>query len=237
MGDFMRYFKVIICLFLILFLFGCSATYEIDIDKELNIDEKLELSSESYNSQISNYESFLPVDINVDDIEAFKVKSDDIEYYDITKSEDNSNICFSYTFDVDKINNSMIARSCYEYVTVMNSYNKDNLREELLISTSKNFLCFDTYNNLDDVTVNITTKKEVYSNNADSVNGNTYTWYINRDTKDDASIQMVIDSEIIDEGIPFWEENLLSIIVCVILIFSGILYLFIRRHSNKVNKI
>lgn len=237
MGDFMRYFKFIICLFLILFLFGCSATYEIDIDKELNIDEKLELSSESYNSQISNYESFLPVDINVDDIEAFKVKSDDIEYYDINKNDDNSKIEFSYTFDIDKFNNSMMARSCYEYVTVMNSYNKDNLRDELLISTSKKFLCFNNYNNLDDVTVNITTKKEVYSNNADSVNGNTYTWYINKDTKDDASIQMVINSEVIDEGIPFWEENLLFIIVCIVLIFSGIVYLFIKRRSDKVNKI
>ena len=111
------------------------------------------------------------------------------------------------------------------------------MRDELLISTSKKFLCFNNYNNLDDVTVNITTKKEVYSNNADSVNGNTYTWYINKDTKDDASIQMVINSEVIDEGIPFWEENLLFIIVCIVLIFSGIVYLFIKRRSDKVNKI
>lgn len=235
----MKYKYIIICLFVLLFCSGCSVTYNLNIDSKINFEELVSIDAITSTDidSISEYNQFMPIDYYADDSSVFNTKKDDVEYYDITKSEDNSKIEFSYTFDIDKFKNSMMARSCYEYVTVMNSYNKDNLRDELLISTSKKFLCFNNYNNLDDVTVNITTKKEVYSNNADSVNGNTYTWYINKDTKDDASIQMVINSEVIDEGIPFWEENLLFIIVCIVLIFSGIVYLFIKRRSDKVNKI
>lgn len=234
----MKYIKVIICLLFTFLLFGCSATYNLDIDKELKINEKLNLSlsSDTDYSKLSEFNSNLPVDINVDDVEAFNSKKNDIEYFDIKKSLDSNLISFNYDYlDYNNLDSDRIINTCYDYFSLINKNDNDDYK--LILSTNKKFNCFDLYDNLDDVTVNITTKKEVYSNNADSVNGNTYTWYINKDTKDDASIQMVINSEVIDEGIPFWEENLLFIIVCIVLIFSGIVYLFIKRRSDKVNKI
>ena len=119
----------------------------------------------------------------------------------------------------------------------MKSYNNDEHRNELLISTSKEFLCFENYDNLDNVTIKIHTNRTVYSNNANSFDKNTYTWDINESNKNNASIQMVIDSEIIDEGIPFWEQNILFIIVAIAMLISLIIYIFVRKRSDKVNKI
>lgn len=237
MGDAMKYIKVIICFLFTFLLFGCSATYNLDIDKELKIDENLNLylTSSVDSSKLSEFNFNLPVDINVDDIEAFNKKQKDIDYFDIKKSLDSNLISFSYNYlDYNNLDSDRIINTCYDHFNLINKADGDDYR--LIISTNKKFNCFDLYDNLDEVVVNITTKKKVYDNNADSVSGNTYTWYINRDTKDDASINMVLDGNI-DKSLSFWEKNLLFIIVSFVLIIGIIVYLFVKRRSDKVNKI
>ena len=232
--------KYIFSILLVLLLCsGCSVTYNLDIDSKLNLTENVSIDADTSSDieDISDYNKFLPISYYADESSIFSEKKDGVDYYNMGKKDDNTSINFDYVFDVDKINDSVFAHSCYNYITVMNSYNKDEQRDELLISTSKNFLCFDNYDNLDNVTVKIHTKRSVYSNNADFVDKNTYIWNINETNKNNASIQMVINSEIIDEGIPFWEQNVLFIIVAIVMLISLIIYIFVKKRSDKVNKI
>lgn len=237
MGDTMKYIRVIICLLFTFLLFGCSATYDLDIDKELKINESLNLSlsSDTDYSKLSEFNSNLPVDINVDDVEAFNNKKNDIDYFDIKKSLDSNLISFNYDYlDYNNLDSDRIINTCYDYFSLVNKNDNDNYK--LILSTSKKFNCFDLYDNLDDVTINISTKKKVYDNNADSVNGNTYTWYINKDTKDDAAISIVMDGSI-DKSLSFFEKNILFIIILGVLFIGLIIYLIIKKRSDKVNKI
>lgn len=237
MGDAMKYIKLIICFLFTILLFGCSATYNLDVDKELKIDENLNLSltSSTDSSKLSEFNSNLPVDINVDDIGAFNKKQKDIDYFDIKKSLDSNLISFSYNYlDYNNLDSDRIINTCYDHFNLINKLDNDDYK--LILSTSKKFNCFDLYDNLDDVTINISTKKKVYDNNADSVNGNTYIWYINKDTKDDASISIVMDGNI-DKSLSFWEKNILFIVALCVFLIGSIIYLFLKRRNNKVNKI
>lgn len=230
---------ILICLFVLFICSGCSVNYDLDIDKSLNLNESITVVADTNSEieKIQNYNEFLPISIEADSPTVFNSKVDDVEYYNIIKNSDNSEITFDYSYNVDNFNDNVFARSCYQYVTVMNSYDEEEQRDELLISTSKKFLCFDSQEGLDNVTVRIKTKREVYSSNADSVDGNTYIWNITKDDKDDASIQMVVSSEIDGGSLSFWEKNMLFLIVIGIFIVGGIVYIILKKHSDKVDEI
>lgn len=68
---------------------------------------------------------------------------------------------------------------------------KDN--NKIIIATSKEFKCFDKYEELDSVTINLTTDLEVESSTADSVHKNKYTWNINRQNYRDSEINIVLN--------------------------------------------
>lgn len=229
---------ILICLFVLFICSGCSVNYDLDIDKSLNLNESITVVADTNSEieKIQNYNEFLPISIEADSPTVFNSKVDDVEYYDIVKEDDNSEITFDYSYNFDNFNDNVFARSCYQYVTVMNSYDEEEQRDELLISTSKKFLCFDSQEGLDNVTVRIKTKREVYSSNADSVDGNTYIWNITKDDKDDASIQMVVSSEI-EDSLSFWEKNMLFLIAIGIFIVGGIVYIILKKHSDKVDEI
>ena len=231
--------KYILCsILLIVFCSGCSVTYNLDIDKELDLNESIRISTNDSVDieRISKINSFYPISYDVDKIEVFEKKVEGIEYYDVTKNSDNTEITFNYKYNVDLYLNNVFARNCYEYVTAMDYFNKDKKRNELLISTSKKFLCFDENESLEEVTVKIHTKRKVYDNNADEVKGNTYIWHINKDNKDDRAIIMNISSTE-NNGLSFWERNLVFIIFLGVFIIGLLVYLFMRKRSMKVDKI
>lgn len=238
MGDIMKYIKIFVCIIFSFVITGCSATYKLNIDKELVFDEKLKLSL-NYNSDYDKLEEFnynLPVDINVDDIESFNKRSKDIEYFNVKKSLESGTVNFNYKYlDYNKVDYDRIINTCYEHFTIINKKGDDG-NYKLILSTSKEFKCFDLYDNLEDVTISILTKKKVYDNNADSVSGNTYTWYINEDNKDDVSISMVIDGNI-DNSLSFIEKNLLFLITIGVFLVGGLIYIILKKRSDKVDEI
>lgn len=233
-------FKYIILCFIFLFVCsGCSIEYNLDIDQSLNLNESITFEADNSDDvkKIQDYEKFLPISIYADDSSVFESKKDDVDYYDISKEEDFSKISFDYSYNIDKFNDNVFARSCYQYITVMNSYDKEEQRDELLLSTSKKFLCFDNQEALDSVTIKIHTKRDVYSNNADIVDGNNYIWNITRDDKDNASIQMVVSSTPIQKTLSFWERNLLFFIAVGVFLIGGLIYIILKKRSDKVDEI
>lgn len=230
----MKYLKILLLVFSSLVISACSATYNLDIDKKLNLSENLNLSL-SYNSdydKLNEFDYYLPVNIKSDDYSIFTTKHDDVEYFDIKKSSNAVDFSYKYSNYVD-IDSDRIINTCYDYFNVINKKDKDD-NNRLILSTSKKFKCFDEYDNLDDVTVNITTKKKVYDNNADSVDGNTYTWHISEENKDNASINIIIDGST-DSSLSFVEKNMFLIILIGIFVLGLITYFIVKKHSEAVN--
>ena len=235
----MKFKFILLSLVILLVCSGCTVEYNLDIDDKLNLNESIAIKSYDFDEieEIRDYNTFLPISIEADDYSVYEQKKDGVEYYNITKNDDNSEIKFDYSYNVDMFNENRFARSCYEYVTVMSNYDQEEKRNELLLSTSKKFLFFKNQEDLESVTIKIHTDREVYSNNADSVDGNTYIWNITKDNKNDAGISMVLSSDILEKEISFWEKNLLWILTFIFFCVVGIVYLYLKNKSEKADKI
>ena len=233
-------FKYLFCILLICFICsGCSVTYNLDIDDNLNLDEHISMVSDndSESKRFADYKYNLPINYDADNPNVFENVVDGVDYYEIKKNADNSTMDFNYKYNIKKFNNNVFARSCYQSVSIMNNYNQVDKRNELLLSTSKEFLCFDSYDNLDSVTVKIHTSRKVYDNNANSVKGNDYIWNINRENYKDATIYMAIDSDKVDNKVSFIEKHILLILIGLLIIAGIVLFIILRKRSEQKNEI
>ena len=225
-----------LCLFLVT---GCTAGYQLDIDEELNLKEKTIVNAVTSLDvdEIKDFNRIIPSNIDVDDFKAFEKKVDGISYYNINKKNDNTLLSLDHKFNVNSINNSYIARSCYEYVTIMRQ-NKD---KELLLSTSNKFLCFKNYDNLDEVKIIITSKYKLKNTNADNVNGHNYIWNINKSNYSNKNIYLLLD--ITDIDLTFWERVLngeytnICVVSILIFVFCMFGYFYLRGVSKRRDEI
>ena len=226
-------FKFVFLILILLLCCGCNVEYELNIDDYLKLNEFVSIKaiSESEKNKINDYDGYLPVDVRTDDYRVYEQKFDDVEYYNIDKKYDNSKLEVGYSFNIDNFNYSMIAASCFDFLSAVDTDNK------LVLSTSRGFLCFENYPELESVNVKITTKREVYSNNADYIEGNTYIWNITEGNKDDIYINMSLSSEPIEKKISFWEKNLLLILVISVIVVGTVVYLIFKKRSEKINEI
>ena len=87
---------------------------------------------------------------------------------------------------------------------------------------------------VDSVKVNITTELEVLENNADEVNGNTYTWNINNNNylNKEVNIQLKRSNNSQDNV----NYRLLFGIIFCILVIGGLCF-FMYRRNKKINNI
>ena len=94
----------------------------------------------------------------------------DVEYYN-KKLSDNNSLTLSYDFKKNNFGDSRAANTCYpSFLFIEGKY--------LRLNTIADFDCYEDYPGLTKVTINITVNYNVHNHNADSVNGNTYTWII-----------------------------------------------------------
>lgn len=229
----MKRYLLIFCIF---FLTGCSVDYRLDVDKELNFNELVQLNSSNENERqnIEDYQHFLPIDSQLDESAVYERKYEDIEYYESRKLNDNKTLQFRYVYDVDVFNNGKIVNTCYQYVTAMNS------DDRLILSTSKEFLCFDKFEVLEDVTVTITSRYKLVNTNADSSDNYTYVWNITKDNYRDRSIYLELD--LTDRKETWWEKFQKTgfyrygvIIVIFVILFMG--FRFFKKYSERRDKI
>ena len=87
---------------------------------------------------------------------------------------------------------------------------------------------------MEEVRINIRTNYLVEENNADSVNGNTYTWIFDKDTK--KSINMLINTSTNDNSANIGIVNVIFPIICIVL-FVFVVLLILFQKNNKNNKI
>lgn len=225
--------KVILLLILVLFVTtGCTATYNVEIyNDEIRVDGKVvELDSTKWHDSILGTTYIEMID--------WKTTGDDESpvadgIYKI--SDDNQlgiGLKNKYTFD--NYEESPGIKACYKYFNIIEE------NGNIILSTSVENTCFDSYPNLDFITVNLKTNHKVVSNNADIVDGYHYTWNLSRENKDDASISITLKKNeyIFNYENEFVKKVIYSLVIIGIIIGVGsVIYLFINKKRKNVNEI
>ena len=229
--------KILTLILLIFMISGCSVEVNIDIsDNKIKESNDItiyqnaiytkEILRTSFRDYIPIYASNLIVDTVPD--QPFS----DVLYYNKNTTDLGNGYRFnySYDFDIDKYGDARTIKDSFRDYSY--SYRNDIIS---LSTDSEGLIYFNDYPLLEEVTVNIETDYFVEENNADSVNGNTYTWVFNKDSK--KSIDIVIDtSKSGDRVLGIVNVSTLVTIGVVIGIILIILVLLLIR-NRKNNKI
>lgn len=231
----MKKLKIFIFLCLVLLLSGCSVEYDLTLNDDFTVSEKvvaiektkrMEALTKQKGKQAVNYLYNM-----------FKRNGEDIT---LTSRDDDYNTYATTITSHDDINDyaSKFSSDVFDNINVTKDGNIITFS-----TTQKELLSSDTNYSLlyDDITVNITIPFEVTSNNADKVNGNTYTWNIKKDSdyktiefsykegnkKDEVNINVNNETYNIHYGV-------IIVIGLVIIIGSIVLFVYIKNKKNNV---
>lgn len=217
----MKIKKITLLLFLVFFICGCTAKYDLDI-KETSFTENLEISAAS-NETLYKYYIKTTGKTDFYDIENdFQTKKDGEVYYDVNLVKENNvdKLKYNYEFMGQDLSQSNFINSSFTNVSFGNNDSIiDTSTKHLLLSDFNGFTLF---KKLTEVEININCPYEVTSNNADKVKNNTYTWIINKDNMKNASIELVYN-----EGVKVKPkaDNINNIINTCLIAIGGIVVL------------
>lgn len=164
--------KFIFPILCLLFLCGCEATYNLDVSDGFLETTTINATNVNEYSLLEGYPRNIPAyytdSFNPEDTEVY----DDVSYYNVSYVGEGV-LNYTYKFE-DKYNLSTIVK---ESMTKVNITSDRTVR----IHATGDFDCFNIYPALEKLTVNIKVPYEMVYNNADSINGDIYTWIINKD--------------------------------------------------------
>ena len=231
----MKKIKIFIFLCSILLLSGCSVEYDLTLNDDLTVSEKvvatertkrMEALTKQKGEQAVNYLYNM-----------FKRDGEDIT---LTSREDDYNTYATAITSHEDINDyaSKFSSDVFNNVNVTKDGNIITFS-----TTQKELLSSDTNYSLlyDDITVNVTIPFEVTSNNADKVTGNTYTWNIKKNT-DYKTIQFSykegnkedqVNVNVNDETYNIQYGVIISVGL-IIVIGSIVLFVYIKNKKNNV---
>lgn len=231
----MKKIKIFIFLCLVLLLSGCSVEYDLTLNDDLTVSEKVVATEKTKRMEaLTKQKGKQAVNYLYD---MFKRNGEDIT---LTSREDDYNTYATVITSHEDINDyaSKFSSDVFDNVNVTKDGNIITFSAE-----QKELLSSDTNYSLlyDDITVNITIPFEVTSNNADKVNGNTYTWNIKKDSdyktiefsykegnkKDEININVNNETYNIHYGV-------IIAVGLVIIISSIVLFVYIKNKKNNV---
>lgn len=244
--------KIGMILFL-LFITGCTAEYNVTLDKN-TISETTKIIEEDssnlnkiayqdiyYNNSMNYSEAWeyftnIPIAIDYQKLDLIHTNIEyDYETYKVKKGKNYTNLTYQYDFDYENFGSSTIAHSCYNQFAF--------LSEEgfYYISTSNLVTCFETFPLLEKITIHISSYYEVMSNNADkfNVDKNQYTWEIARSEASNKPINIVVNTNKrakIKKGlIEYFKENPVLIGTLIVIAVGGIIIIPIMIIKSKKN--
>lgn len=246
--------KYSIIIFILVFFTACSVEYDINIDD--NVKEKFQIYEDN-NEKISNdiyggkYANSLPFDVRlaqiidypqavlsnqIVDIYDLKNEIEGTIYYkkDLIDEEQKYGINMETEFNLIDLPYLKSVRQCYA------KFNVDIEEDKLSIFTSEENLCFENYPILDKININLNINFkedfEVVENNATIVDGNKYTWVIDKNNYKNQPINIVVDR--MPENNKKENISIILLIVCgIVLAIGGIIFLFFGIRNRRINKI
>lgn len=247
----MKKIKYIFVLLLLLLTSGCTVDYNIELTDEL-VKEIVTITEDSnkisdnilytgtltYNEAISNlYKIPQPVykNSNIHPYDEMAIV-DGVDYYskEIINEAYKYGITGKFNHSLSNYKDSEIISKCYKNITMIEN------NDSKVLSTSREFLCFEQYKSLEEVNITITVNDKQYNvknHNADSVEKNQYIWQINRNNYVDKSV--VIEFSNIKKEVVKYDNAMTILIgcVCFIIVAGGIIYIIGKRNNLKKNKI
>lgn len=188
--------RVILCIICLICLTGCSVQYDLDITED-SISEATKIYTDVTKNEmyadllLTNFFSdstkiFEPIYFNDDNYDYYLGGyQEKVRYYDVKSYLKNNyqGLEIQNAFSFSDYYRSSAVKKCFDELNIQKSENI------YLIRTSNRCNVFNTYSLLDEIKVNVHTDLEIISNNADYVNGNTYTWIINRENYTNKSVR------------------------------------------------
>lgn len=178
--------RLLIIITLVLFLTGCSCTYNLCI-KDNTFSEEVIIVGDN-NSEINSLNNKWQIPTNK---EEYNIGTDPSNKNIASKVYDyafsNNRVTFKNDFTANEFIYSSAVSKCYNKLTV------SNYEDTLIISTSQKVTCFDNNPPLNNVVINITVDRPVIKSNADSISGNTYTWNLSR-SNSNKDINLILDN-------------------------------------------
>ena len=229
--------KILTLILLIFMVSGCSVEVNLDIsdNKIKESNDITVLENAIYTKEIlrTSFRDYIPVyasDLIVDTVPDQPFS--DVLYYNKNTTDLGNGYRFnySYDFDIDKYGDARTIKDGFRDYSY--SYRNDIIS---LSTDNEGLIYFNDYPLLEEVTVNIKTDYLVEENNADSVNGNTYTWVFNKDSK--KSIDIVIDTSKSGDrvlGIVNVSTVITIGVVIGIVLIILVLLLIRNRKNNKI---
>ena len=204
--------KIIILLFVVFMTSGCSGNYNLIINKDLSINEELELTL----NDASLYNKTL---------EIFENNNINKEKYDVTVADNEVKI--SYNDKYTSIEDYLLNSKAYHQLFNKIEYNKVDDFIDLYIDENIKINNIHTNNNgtnltdFDFIQLNITNPFKMNFTNAQIVNDDIYTWTIRNDLKN-TKLQMQFKTKL--DVFPYKGIIVGSVIVICMIIFivSGI---------------
>ena len=193
--------KVLLLIVCLVFLTGCDIDYELTIDdnsfsEDTKIFTDINMYEEYDGSLLSNYfDNFLdfsePIYFNDENYDYYSGGNQpNVRYYNINNYVDNNykGLEFQNVFGFNDYYRSSMVKECFDELNVQNN------NGIYLIRTSNKCKVFSSYSLLNQIKITINTDIEVIFNNADYVNGNSYTWIINRDNYMNKSVRLSLNT-------------------------------------------
>ena len=239
--------KKIILLLLSFVMCGCTARYNLDIS-DGKIKETATIyatSTETYvgdnTANLLKYAAGSPrVSLNLKNKNVYDnlgqvSEVSGVDYYDMSFND--NTLIATTKYNIEHFRKAVETPA---YVALFESSNRNDIQT---IKFS-NINSFGTYNTLDNLVVTINTDYKVTYTNADSVNGNTYTWNVNRSNYSKKVIEISFEYKSTESQSSEEKTNegttatlmLIGIMVCLVLL-AGVVYLFITSRSLKANKL
>lgn len=223
-------------LLIILLLSGCSVEYNLTINEDNTISETVIAKEKTRRMEsLTNlkgkqavtylYDMFKRKDENIN----FNYIEDDIYTYATASTSHNNIDKYCSRFSSDVFNNIEIQKKD-ENITI-------NIYQSKLLGEGTSYSLI-----YDDITVNIKIPYLVTENNADSVKGDVYTWYI-RDSKDLKNINITYKESSKKDNVSVkindktYNINYGIIVVSVIIIVVSIIVLFVYIKNRKNNTV
>jgi len=219
--------KKIIFLLIILLLTGCSANFNVEI-KQNTIEQNIFIQANNYELD-GTLLNTIAKNVYID-----KQDTTVLGRFRLLNNKNDNPLNAFVSYNINDYDYDYSLYICYDNQNITYSNNI------LKVETSDYFNCFDKYSIIDDVNINVTTGYKVLENNADKVDGNTYTWNITKSNK--KGIKLTLDTTVdeIQEEEKQKEKlnkNLIFIVMGTLVLFAFGTVLFVFIKSNKNNKI
>lgn len=207
--------KKLIYILIIVLLSGCSAKMDIDLDRDKVTETLIITTNKDYLEKISEDE--------------LASKLSDFEYgYENYKDEfiyeSNNNISKKYTYTNDYEN--------YKVMTFLNKcYSDVNIerRQDIIINTSSQFLCYDYFDDLEEIKIRIKSIYKVKNHNSDKREGKYYVWTINKENYLEKPIEITFSNEYDKEDTSSYKLLFIGLII------FGFVF-FVLRKIKKANE-